>query len=309
MRRILIVFILLIAGLVAGTAFLLRDPGSRFASRRSSLLRVTEHPPRVEGISLVQTVRLTARSGLAFDLVVSRPVADSGKRLPLALLLGGHYTGANAARLLGDHSGVVVAAVSYPFRGDLRPDAMTFLRQIPAVRAAFLDTPPALMLALDYLSGRPDVDSTRMEAVGVSLGAPFVIIAGAMDSRLARVWAVHGSGGSFAPLEVSMRRSIRSKPLRVSAAAIAAVILSGPRLDPTRWAPHIADRPFVMVNATDDERIPRASVEALYRSARSPKAIVWMSGGHVHGDQPTIQRLVEIVLPHVRTGDSVVSND
>jgi hypothetical protein len=64
-----------------------------------------------------------------------------------------------------------------------------------------------------------------------------------------------------------------------------------------------------MVNATHDERLPRASVEALYRSARSPKAIVWMPGGHVHGDQPTIQRLVDIVLPHVRTGDSVVSNE
>lgn len=270
---------------------------------------MVEREPRIEGICLVQTVRITARSGLAFDLVVSRPVADSGKRLPLALLLGGYYTGANAARLLGDHSGVVVAAVSYPFGGDPRPDVLTFLRQIPAIRGAFLDTPPALMLALDYLSGRPYVDSTRMEAVGVSLGAPFVVIAGAIDSRLARVWAVHGSGGSFAPLEVGMRRSIRSKPLRLSAAAIASVIINGPRLDPIRWVPRISDRPFVMINATDDERVSRASVEALYRSARSPKALVWMPGGHVHGDKRTIRRLVEIVLPHVRTGDSVFSND
>lgn len=309
MRRILIAFVVLSAGLLALTAFLLRDPGSHFAARRSSLMTVVEREPRIEGICLVQTVRITARSGLAFDLVVSRPVADSGKRLPLALLLGGYYTGANAARLLGDHSGVVVAAVSYPFGGDPRPDVLTFLRQIPAIRGAFLDTPPALMLALDYLSGRPYVDSTRMEAVGVSLGAPFVVIAGAIDSRLARVWAVHGSGGSFAPLEVGMRRSIRSKPLRLSAAAIASVIINGPRLDPIRWVPRISDRPFVMINATDDERVSRASVEALYRSARSPKALVWMPGGHVHGDKRTIRRLVEIVLPHVRTGDSVFSND
>jgi dienelactone hydrolase len=155
------------------------------------------------------------------------------------------------------------------------------------------------MLALDYLSARPDVDTTRMEAVGVSLGAPFVCIAGALDPRFARVWAVHGSGGAYAPLEVSLRRSISNKPIRVTAAAIASVIIAGPRLDPVRWVPQIAERPFVMVNAVDDERMPRRSVEALFASARDPKEIVWMDGGHVHADAATIQKLVAIVLPRV----------
>jgi fermentation-respiration switch protein FrsA (DUF1100 family) len=81
------------------------------------------------------------------------------------------------------------------------------------------------------------------------------------------------------------------------------VIIAGPRLDPVRWVPWIAPRPFVMVNARDDERLPRSAVDALYASAREPKELIWMSGAHVHGDKETIQRLVAIVMERMKRGD------
>lgn len=202
--------------------------------------------------------------------------------------------------MLGDTHGVAVAALSYPFTGDPRPDAATFLLQIPRIRAAFLDTPPAVMLALDYLLRLPDVDTARVEAVGVSLGAPFMCIAGALDQRFTRVWSIHGSGGSYTPLEANMRRTIHFAPLRAVAAAISDVIIAGPRLDPVRWVPRVAPRPFIMVNASGDERLPRSAVDALYRAAREPKELVWMTGRHVHGDRATILRLVNIVIGRVR---------
>jgi hypothetical protein len=194
----------------------------------------------------------------------------------------------------------VVAALSYPFTGDPRPDALTFLRDIPKIRGAFLDTPPAIMLALDYLLARPEIDTARVEAVGVSLGAPFISIAGALDRRITRVWVMHGSGGSFAPLEQNIRRTIPA-PISILAAGIANVILSGPRLAPENWVPRIAPRPFVMVNAEGDERLPRAAVLALYRSAHEPKEVIWMPGAHVHADTATVRRLADIVLARVRT--------
>ena len=58
-------------------------------------------------------------------------------------------------------------------------------------------------------------------------------------------------------------------------------------------------RPFVMVNASDDERLPRQSVEALYAGAAEPKEIIWMSGRHIHADAETIGRLVRIVMERV----------
>jgi len=294
-----VIAVALVLALVAFAGYLLRDPLPHFRERRSQLGSVERGEPLDSAGFRLTTARVVAKNGLALELTVRRPLADSG-RLPLAVILGGHYGSRRAMRLLGETPGVMVATLSYPFTGDPRPDALTFLRDIPKIRAAFLDTPPAVMLALDYLMSLPDVDATRVEAVGVSLGAPFMCIAGALDPRFARVWVLHGSGGSYVPLEANMKRNIPFGPLRMLAAGIANVIIAGPKLDPVRWVPQIAPRPFVMVNASDDERLPRSAVDALYASAREPKEQVWMSGGHVHGDRETIQRLVAIVMERMR---------
>jgi hypothetical protein len=307
LRLALLVTLTTVAALGATGAYLLRDPEPRFLARRSSLAAVAESPPSLDRGYEVRRVRLTATSGLVVELTVRRAAEDGAGRLPLVVILGGHHTGRDAVRLLGDTRGTLVAAVSYPFAGDPRPDAATFLREIPAIRAAFLDTPPALMLALDYLLRRPDADSARVEAVGVSLGAPFVSIAGALDTRFTRVWVLHGSGGSFAPLEMNMRRTIPFAPVRIVAAALANVIIAGPRLAPERWVPRISPRPFVMVSAAGDERLPRATVEALYHSAGQPKTLVWMPGRHVHADTATIRQLADIVLARVRAVPQKVS--
>jgi hypothetical protein len=306
-RKVLILAATFVVGLAVFVVFLLRDPRPRFEERRSSLASVVESQPVIDGASSFQDVTLTATSGLQVRLNVRRQVGDSGRVLPGVVILGGHVTGAAAAKLVGEAPGIAVAAMSYPFTGNPKPGTATFLREIPKIRAAFLDTPPALMLVMDYLHRRGDVDTNRIEAVGVSLGAPFVTIAGALDSRFSRVWALHGSGGSYAPLESSMRRTISFGPLRAVAATIANVLISGPRLAPERWAAQISPRPFIMVNATDDERLPRASVEALYAGAAEPKELIWMSGRHIHADAETIQRLVGIVKARV-TGAETPAN-
>ena len=302
MRSRRILFGALVVGAIAsaGIAYLTRDPMPHFVARRSSLASVVVGDSIVDPEYILTPVRVTATSGLAVDLMFRRPRADSGTRLPLAVILGGHYTGRKAVDLLGPTPGVAIAALSYPFTGDPRPDALTFLREIPKIRGAFLDTPPAVLLALDYLWRLPAVDTTRVEAIGVSLGAPFMTIAGALDSRLSRVWVLHGSGGSYVPLEANMKRNIPISPVRKLAAGLANVIINGPSLDPVRWVDRIAPRPFMMVNASDDERLPREAVDALYASAREPKEIVWMAGRHIHSDRETIQKLVTIVMARIR---------
>jgi hypothetical protein len=282
----------------ASITWLLRDPMPHFVERRSSLAGVEAGAPIVDGDYVLQVVRVTAASGLAVDLTVRRG-PSAGGRLPLVLVLGGHRTGKDAVRLLGRTEGAIVAAMSYPYTGDKKPDPLTFVRDIPKIRQAFLDTPPAVMLSLDYLRSLPDVDTTRVEAVGVSLGAPFVTIAGALDDRIHRVWTIHGSGGSYAPLEMNMRRTISFAPLRWAAAALANVIANGPQLAPERWVGRIAPRPFVMINADADERIPRRHVERLYRAAGDPKELIWTHGGHVRSDSATIAPLVRIVWDRV----------
>jgi dienelactone hydrolase len=289
-----------VAAAVAGVAWLLRDPLPHFIARRSTLARAAVDSTAVEDGYHLDFVTLQASSGLRVELTVRRALADSGAKLPLVVGLGGYESGRAAIRWLGDTRGVVVATLAYPFTGHVRPSALTFVREIPLIRRAMLDTPPAVMLALDYLLTRSDVDTARVEAVGVSLGAPFMCIAAALDSRFTRAWAVHGSGGSYAPLEANMRRTIRFAPVRRLAAVVANVIIAGPRLDPVRWVGRITPRPFVMVNAEGDEQMPREAVEALHRAAGVPKELRWIPGGHVRPDRAVIQSLAGIVMQQIR---------
>jgi dienelactone hydrolase len=291
------IVVLLIAGMAA-VLWLTRDPEPHMLARRSALADVIEGPLAREGNHELRDVRLRAVSGLQVELTVKRPTArnTTGERRPLAIVLGGHRRGRAAVQFIPDAGDMIVAALSYPYAGEPRPDALEFVRDIPAIRQAFLDTPPAIMLALDYLLKQPDVDPTWVELVGVSLGGPFVTIAGALDQRVSRVWVVHGSAGSYAPLEVSMRREIRVPGVRHAAAGLSALIINGPGMAPERWAPRIAPRPFMMVNAHDDERMPRKLVERLYEKAREPKAIVWLPGGHVRSNAAVLRPLVDTVV-------------
>lgn len=289
---------------------LLGDPTPRFAERRSDLVQWTEGAPERVGGHDVHTVRLVASSGLEVELLVKRPAADDATaaaapvRRPVIVIAGGHRTGREAARLIPDTRGTVVAALSYPLRGARPRTGVEVVRAVPAIRDAILDTPPAMMLALDYLLRQPYADASRAELVGVSLGAPFAVIAGSLDPRFRRVWAIHGSGGSYVPLEHNMRRKIPLTPLRVAAARLADVIIGGPRLAPEQWAPRIAPRPFVMVNALDDVQMPRAEVDRLYASARTPKEIIWVPGGHVRSRPEVVHPLIELVLSRVLADDN-----
>src|SRR5205823_2033036 len=166
-KLVLALTIATLAILAATTAYLLRDPLPDFQERRSALSTVVEGATSTDRGYELRQVRLTATSGLSVELTVRRAPEDSGRRLPLVIILGGHHTGRDAVRLLGDTRGTLVAAMSYPFAGDPRPDAITFLREIPAIRRAFRDTPPAIMLSLDHLLRRRDVDTSRVEVVGV----------------------------------------------------------------------------------------------------------------------------------------------
>jgi len=55
-----------------------------------------------------------------------------------------------------------------------------------------------------------------------------------------------------------------------------------------------------MINAEEDERLPRAAVERLYASARPPREILWLPGRHVAGrPSEELTRLADLVLGRV----------
>lgn len=288
--------VLLVLG---GAAWLLRNPEPVFAARTGGLVRVDTLDVKHERGMLNQEVALVSATGLRVRVAVRRPTpvpGDTTRRM-LFLLLGGQERGRGAAALVADTRGTVVASFDYPFDGDHRAKGLAVVSQVPSIRRALYDSPPAVTLVLDYLLGHPDVDAARVELVGASFGASFATIAAARDTRVTRLWIAHGGGKPFAMINAGLEREISFAPLRWPVAGLATLLASGPRFAAERWVGRVSPRPVVMLNALEDERIPRASVDALWNAAREPRVQVWLPGPHMQGNrQEVLRALVDTVM-------------
>jgi hypothetical protein len=302
---VLIAVVLIGAVKLGAVLWLLRDPEPVFAARQGTLATVEARTADRVDEMVDQEFVLTSTSGLSFEISVRSPRAGDStgptagastgaERRRLFLILGGHTRGKGAGALIADTRGSIVASLEYPFDGDHAATGWSALAEIPAIRRTFYDTPPAVSLALDLLLARDDVDPERVELVGASFGAPFATIAAARDARVTRLWLAHGGGDVYALIEQGLKREIGFTPVRVGAALLATTLISGPRFAPEKWIGRVAPRPVVMLNAEDDEKIPRHSVEVLWEAAREPKDLVWLPGQHMMGSRPEVlERLDE----------------
>jgi dienelactone hydrolase len=289
-------FLLVILTASGWLAWQTRPKHGYFTERRTSLAAFEAQAGRVESGGFVsQAVRVRGDNGLAVDLRVLRPGGEVRRR-PLVVLLGGHRTGRDAVDLLGAPGPFVVAALDYPYDGPERPRGWRqSLATIPAARRALLDTPPAVLLALDWLVAQPWVDPARVELVGVSLGVPFAAVAGALDPRFGRVWLIHGGAGNREWLEHNLATKVESDRLRSVAGGLAWLLAHGPTLEPAYWAPRIAPRPVIIIGAREDRRLPPPLVERLHAAAGVPKELIWLEGGHVDRRPEAVQRLLDTV--------------
>lgn len=289
-------FLLVILTASGWLAWQTRPKHGYFTERRTSLAAFEAQAGRVEAGGFVsQAVRVRGDNGLAVDLRVLRPGGEVRRR-PLVVLLGGHRTGRDAVDLLGAPGPFVVAALDYPYDGPERPRGWRqSLATIPAARRALLDTPPAVLLALDWLVAQPWVDPARVELVGVSLGVPFAAVAGALDPRFGRVWLIHGGAGNREWLEHNLATKVASDRLRSVAGGLAWLLAHGPTLEPAYWAPRIAPRPVIIIGAREDRRLPPPLVERLHAAAGAPKELIWLEGGHVDRRPEAVQRLLDTV--------------
>src|SRR6056297_100425 len=251
-----------------------------------------------------QAVQLATSKGLRVDARVLRTTVQDAP-LPVLVLLGGHRTGRDAVDLVGHPGPFVMVALDYPYHGDIEIRSVSsFFRGLREVQQALLDTPPAVSLALDWLAAQQWADTDRAELVGVSFGAPFVAVAGALDERFRRVWIIHGGAGNRGWIEHNLQDRVPQNWLRPAAAWLAHLLAYGSSFDTEAWVARIAPRELVVVGARDDERLPAHKVEKLYAAARQPKELIWTEGGHIDPRRPElVRKLLELVRNRIRTDD------
>jgi hypothetical protein len=293
--------------LVVGLGILLvpviPDPAPGFSERRGDIAEARITATEDLRGAILQEVTLVSDSGLEVELSVRVP-RETTSPAPLVLLLAGQRTGRNAARYAADSRGVVVAALSYPYRRD--PDAGTFamVMDLPDIQRGVLDTPPAILLATEWLIRQPYVDADRVELAGGSLGAFFTPVAGAMEPRFRRVWLIHGAGDPGAVLDHGLREHVPLAPLRALLSRLLATVAAGHHLAPEKWVGRIAPREVIVISARDDESMPGESVRVLHEALGEPSEIIWMEGGHVlPRREEIIERLTDLVFSRVAAGE------
>ncbi|HEY5550597.1 MAG TPA: hypothetical protein VIK52_01815, partial [Opitutaceae bacterium] len=227
-----------------------------------------------------QNVLLRSDTGLQVELCVLRP-ADAAGPLPLIVLLGGHRTGRDAVHLLGSPHGVAVAALNYPYDGPEKPKGLWQAVKVARLaRQALADTPPAALLATEWLLGQPWVDPAQVEIAGVSMGVPFAAAAGALEPRFRRVWLIQGGADLREWIGHNLDSGFLRGPMRRFAAQFLHRFVHGSRFEPEHWAPRVAPRPVVIIAARGDSRLPVELVEQLGDAITGPKEMVWVEGDH-----------------------------
>lgn len=237
--------------------------------------------------SRVEQIALRSDTGIAFEVALRIPDQPLPGR-PTVLLLAGNETGHRAATMISDPGGITVAALSYPFREIPYRDFWPMLRALPDIQRGIINTPAAVLIALDYLTGRDDLAPQHIELAGVSFGAYLASVPASLDPRIDRLWLIHGSADPEAVIRYGLEERLPTPSLASPIAAFLADIAGAGFLAPEQWLPRLESTPLVLVSADGDRSLPREAVEQLHALAPPGTPVLWTPGDHVHPKRPEI---------------------
>lgn len=263
----------------------------------SDRFRLAEHTFAWEATRLATVTETLEVWDVSFPSPVNTPLACNNtvwceyyqSRLPgrkpgviVLHILGGDF---ELSRLfcnaLAQH-GVCALFVKMPYYGPRRDSASPRRmvstnpqETVAGMTQAVLD----IRRATAWLAARPEVNDEALGIFGISLGGITSCLAASAEPRLKNVCMLLAGGDvgrvAWESLEL---RGIREKLLaqgvnREQFVEILRVI------DPVTYAPQARGKRILMLNARDDEVIPRACTESLWKALGEPD-IHWYSGGH-----------------------------
>jgi dienelactone hydrolase len=268
-----------------------RDYSTHFKSQKGEITSVREAPLALQSGSALAEIELLNDRGLTVRGYISVPTSRNGP-FPVLLMLGGLRTGKHVLDYIGEMENAILLALDYPYEGKKSKMGVgEFLSNLPSMRQAVMNTVPAVLLAIDYLIARDDVDADRITLIGGSVGALFSPAIAASDQRITAVAILFGAGDvqSLIKANIDMRTPVPS-----IAAWLGGTLISP--LEPLKYVDRISPRPLFMLNGTGDPRMPEHCSRRLHEKAKNPKTIHWIPAGHIHIRDNEFHNKVRVLL-------------
>ena len=146
--------------------------------------------------------------------------------------------------------------------------------------------------ALDYLLRRPDIDTSRIVALGQSLGGAVGIVLTAQRPEIRGL----ATDGAFDHYRRIACWHVRQDPLLFALAWWFPYLLMRDGYDPIDHVTRIRPRPLLIMQGTADRVVDPAAAQRLYDRAGEPKEL-WMIEGVEHYE--ALQEMADEVRPRL----------
>jgi hypothetical protein len=227
--------------------------------------------------TLDEKISLALDDGRVVAATIRRPDDEIPRRLPAIMLFGGFQNAARVLERVQADRPLIWATFDYPFTPPRKFHFPASLKYAPEARAAIHGSFDGVVKLHQALKTRGDVDPKRITVVGASAGAPFATV-GAARSDIPGAILVQGFGDITPVFQNLLTRKYREKY---------GDWIQWPALWLAKWMvwyceiPDIAaharqlrgSQRVLMVTASEDTFIPRASSEALWTALEQSRAV------------------------------------
>jgi hypothetical protein len=216
---------------------------------------------------------------------------------PAVLIASGIETGHLVIELLDERPHIIVMAIRYPYTRELDFTGFKAIPTLLEMRETGMKTVPSLLLALDYLTAYPDVDTNDVAVATVSFGTFVGVPAAVLHPKVDRLIVVQGGGDIAAIVTANAERLEMPLPPKVSGWLGKLFLFP---FEPNRYISDFSPRYLLMVNSPGDLLFPDVAAKSLYDHAREPKEIIWHKSKHVMpGALDIVKELTDIVVEKV----------
>ena len=167
--------------------------------------------------------------------------------------------------------------------------------------------------ATAWLAEQPEVDPKQLGVFGISLGGITAALAGEAEPRLHKICPTLAGGDIGSILwdakEKHLAETRRLWEAKGNSRQSLVDLLS--IVDPVTYADRLKDRKLLMLNARNDEVIPRQCTESLWKAAGEPR-IIWYDSGHITAAWhlfEAMQQVTDFFQPDAQTPEKAIAAD